>query len=221
MKKLTYIFVLSITLSMLFVVSCGEDKSNDTTPPRVFDVRFNVNDTILFMDNGVQKKITLNDTSEVRNSLEPDILVIGKRIRFRGSFSDDQGLSTAYIKFWGDSSQVDFATTTDTCFQLRRLMSINMFGSTETRVGGMGLTILDRLPEQQRRESGTKYERKELNVRHSGQRGDEDNYYFSVLCVDVAGNEDVTSYSGHPIMIHHRDSIINEWKKNNGSLRKR
>lgn len=215
MKKLNYI-ILSLLGLALLIVSCGEDKNNDHTPPRVFDVRFNVNDTIKYKNEGGKEIIIiLNDSTKSRNeSTEDDILVFGKPIRFRGRFTDDVGLSSAYVRIWGDTALNDLIPAKevlDTCYNMRRGLQVYMYGMTEKIVDSMGHALMDNLVDT--------YQRKNIGgslpIRQSGQAGPNDLYYFRVACADMAGNLSIDDYYKHPITILTRDSVIKYHKKHN------
>lgn len=216
MKKLNYI-ILSIFVLTLLVVSCGEDKNNDHTPPQIFDVRFNVNDTIKYKgDDELEKTIVLNDSVKGNTSTEDDILVIGKPIKFRGRFTDNVGLSSAYVRIWGDSALNNLIPpkeVTDTCYNMRRGLQSYMYGMTEKVIDSMGFMLMDKLVDTYTRRNSTMV----LDIRQSGQKGAkvdaEEEYYFRVMCLDMAGNVNDTDYHKHPITILTRDSVIAYYKK--------
>lgn len=215
MKRLNYILILLVSLSILLVQSCGEDNSNDTTPPKVANVRFNVNDTLELIHEGKNIIIELNDS--IHGSLETDTVVIGKRLRFRGLFTDDQSLSTAYFHIWGDTVVVN---NVDTAYNMKKLMPLYMFGQTEYNVDSMGIILVDPLPVLLMRRGSSV----SLKVRESSEitpTEDQKNYEFSIKCTDAAGNEDVSSYFRHPINLYHRKTIIDGFRANPSAFRYR
>lgn len=181
---------------MLFAISCGSDKLDDSTPPTISDVRFNVNDTIQYDDNGVKKFLTLNDS--LKDLSETDTLVIGKRLRFTGHFADDLGLSTAFFHIWGDTLTINDENAS---YNMKRLMPIYMYGQTEMTVVAPGIILADPLPFTVK----SKDMQKDLTVRSSSAT---EKYYFSIRCSDTVGNIDSTSYRKHPITLLTRAQVI-------------
>lgn len=222
MKKINYIFLSLFTLIILSTVllSCSDEKSGDNTPPTIEDVRFNVSDTILYKNEitGVVDTIRLNDPS--KGSLNTDILIIGKPIRFTGRFADNEGLSNAFIHIWGDSTHINEAGEkiswkegVDTCYQLKEILPFYMFGEQEYIIDSMGFVISNTLDSVLTRKTSNNEYAARLPVRETTERNDKDVYYFSIRCTDRVGNVNVETYNKYPITVMKRKTYIEKYLK--------
>lgn len=209
MKILSYILILIISLPTLFIVSCDNNKSDDKTPPKVSDVSLNMNDSISFLLKERRIIIELNDTLSTNHQI--DTLIIGHKIRFRGTFTDDVALSTAFFHIWGDTLN---RQVQDTAYNMKRLIPTFMYGKQEAKIGKMGIVLIDSITRVMKRINSSVI----LPVIESDITPN-DQYYFKVICADAAGNQDTINYAKHPVVIFHRKTIIEAFLKDSTAFK--
>ncbi len=212
MKKINYLLIAILSLA---AIACGEIGSDDATPPVISDVRVFVRDTIRYESSpGQWVTITLNDSTKGFTENDEEFLVIGKSVSFKGRFTDDEALSSAYLHIWGDTCQsVPYDEVTDTCYHVRRLLPIYMSGEKEKVVDGLGLRIIERVESTYTRRMSDRDKTLTLQVRESKERGEKDVYKFSVHCSDMKGNLDKVNFKEKPMNIFSRKTIIEKHKK--------
>lgn len=213
MKKINYLLIAILSLA---AIACGEIGSDDATPPVISDVRVFVRDTIRYQNSsGAWVTISLNDSTKGFTENDEEFLVIGKSVSFKGRFTDDEALSSAYLHIWGDTCQTveSYDEVTDTCYHVRRLLPIYMSGEKEKVVDSLGLKIIERVDSTYTRRMSDRNKTLTVQVRQSLQRGDDDVYYFSVHCTDMKGNLDVENFKKRPMNIFSRKTIIEKHKK--------
>lgn len=230
MKKLSYIFLLTILFSVV-IISCNDESlenRDDMENPEVHDVSFGValDDTIQIREKKSYQievegeliemfKDTLLATLNLDSFLtklkekDPDktnILTIGKKILFNGRFTDDHGLSSAVIRIWGDTLRE--GKEIGIAYKFRIVPNFGLFQETEP-APIENFVIEDEIPSYiTTRLPGQK---EQLKVRESGEN--DEKYYFSVRCIDISGKEDSVSYDKVPMKILSRKTLVEEWKK--------
>lgn len=209
MRILNYLSIFFVLLSILIVSSCADSEleHNDSEIPEISNIRFNVGDTVI-MGNG--EIITLNRLD--KDPSLSDTLVIGHKVRFRGEFTDNHGLSSVYVRIWGDTVSVNTddegnIVRVDTCYRLRIKPVLPIQGEKILAIEDV-LLGSDEVPVSVNAKDG-----KRLLIREGGT---EEPYEFSIWCSDLAGNENKTAYERTPIVVSSRKTIIEHYKKVNG-----
>lgn len=188
MKILNYIILSVVVLSTIFSSSCNESlKSDDTTPPKISGIVFNMNDTIFELDDvklarDQKKYIVLNDST--KGDAEPYIIVMGNRLTFTGTFTDEgDGLSaiSVHVGQYVEQGKEPEVPIGSVFYDLKIVPTINIFGKNEHSVHK--LMLAHTVPE-----TGTNKEGETLPINQ------EDKYYYKVCCIDAAGNQDSIEY---------------------------
>lgn len=102
MTKYILSFVTSF-LSLAIFFSCEkDDNTKDKSAPEILDIKINRNDTVRY--NGITYTINLDKFRDENNALPdsiiPDTIVTGRKIKFSARFKDDRGLSTYTIRMY-------------------------------------------------------------------------------------------------------------------------
>lgn len=197
MKLLNYIILSVVVLFTILSSSCNESlKSDDTTPPKISGIVFNMNDTIFELDDvklarDQKKYIVLNDSTKGEG--EPYIIVMGNRLTFTGTFTDDgDGLSAISVHIGkyeenardvtkADEEEEKSDSSDSVFYDLKIVPTINMFGKSEHYVNK--LMLAHTMPETGANEEGIT-----LPISQA------DGYYYKVCCIDAAGNQDSIEY---------------------------
>lgn len=199
---------LSIILGSVFViVSCDDLASDDRENPKIHSIRFNMNDTIFLLDDVVAARkqngyIAMNNSQKDLDI--PDTIVLGRPLTISGTFSDNQGLSAIFVRIYGDT--LIESNVSDTCYRIKKSPSVYLNGKLED-------TIRKVIVDQEVRPKLTVTrdgEVTELEIRPSSvylNQGKNNEYFYSVKCIDIAGNEDSVSFLKKPIYLLTEDEV--------------
>ena len=190
MRNFCLTLILLITVPSVWFSSCsGSDDNDDNENPKVSDIRFNFDDTIVYEG----EVIKINDSKNTDPN-RTDILVIGKMIYLTAFFEDNVALSGYKVVL--DSIPENKGKGNDSVFTFQAL-GADIFGVKDTLIKKNNLLIIpENLIRPQKNDTLQIWE------------GD---YSMLVACGDKANNVDSTSYV-YTVKLYSRKTIYNMHK---------
>lgn len=203
MKKLI-LSIFLVFVSVIVFISCEKDENeNDKIAPIISDVRVNYLDTIIY--EGVTYKYNRNNTTSI------DTLVPGRSLRLSARFQDstdldpnNQGLSSYMIKIRYDSTATspnpprEKVTAEDGTWRYKD-SALYITRTWNTIFGKKDTAVIDQ---------SDIFVRDSLSMNTGTRPYQQGEYFFTVYCVDKAGNQDTVQ---HRLVLMYRPDLASSY----------